>query len=201
MISRGRARWAKTERAQWSRDHQTNNTVPTQNGASCCAPFFFFCRSRFCFFFFFPRPTVLLFHRSRPPRRPPHVLAAFVHAVSNAMDLRWIPPRFSKRFWRAGPPLPPRNEEDRVDRTVLRYGQHRIYGRRRIYRRSTVGSVETRSSLAGNIFEDSSQGQSLDRRVSLYPVSYPSFPRLSFFFLLNKFFFRFFGSIEISFDV
>ncbi|KAG7207601.1 hypothetical protein KM043_009224 [Ampulex compressa] len=42
LISRGRARWAKTERAQWSRDHQTNNTVPTQNGASCCAPFFFF---------------------------------------------------------------------------------------------------------------------------------------------------------------
>lgn len=27
MIPRGRARWAKTERAQWSRDHQTNNTV------------------------------------------------------------------------------------------------------------------------------------------------------------------------------
>lgn len=27
MIPRGRARRAKTERAQWSRDHQTNNTV------------------------------------------------------------------------------------------------------------------------------------------------------------------------------
>lgn len=104
MISRGRARWAKTERAQWSRDHQTNNTVPTQNGASCCAPFFFFCRSRFCFFFFFPRPTVLLFHRSRPPRRPPHVLAAFVHAVSNAMDLRWIPPRDSGELDPLSPP-------------------------------------------------------------------------------------------------
>jgi len=27
LIPRGRARRAKTERAQWSRDHQTNNTV------------------------------------------------------------------------------------------------------------------------------------------------------------------------------
>lgn len=67
---------------------------------------------------------------------------------------------------RAGPPLPPRNEEDRVDRTVLRYGQHRIYGRRRIYRRSTVGSVETpQVRWQVILFEDSSRGRSLDRRV------------------------------------
>lgn len=75
---------------------------------------------------------------------------------------------------RAGPPLPPRNEEDRVDRTVLRYGQHRIYGRRRIYRRSTVGSVETPSSLAGNIIRGL-LSRSIFGQTSFYPVSL--FPR------------------------
>lgn len=117
MISRGRARWAKTERAQWSRDHQTNNTVPTQNGASCCAPFFFFCRSRFCFFFFFPRPTrsscsvvVVGVHLGAHAS----LLAAFVHAVSSAMDLRWIPPEIFREILRPGPPPPlPETEEDR----------------------------------------------------------------------------------------
>jgi len=33
LIPRGRARWAKMERAQWSRDHQTNNTGLPCRGA------------------------------------------------------------------------------------------------------------------------------------------------------------------------
>lgn len=187
MISRGRARWAKTERAQWSRDHQTNNTVPTQNGASCCAPFFFFCRSRFCFFFFFPRPTVLLFHRSRPPRRPPRPTATSLPPSSTRCRTRWIYDGFRRDFPRDSGELDPLSlPETRRIESIARSSDtaNTVYGRRRIYRRSsTVGSVETRSSLAGNIFEDSSQGQSLDTRVSLYSVSYPSFPRyLSSFF-------------------
>lgn len=101
MISRGRARWAKTERAQWSRDHQTNNTVPTQNGASCCAPFFFFCRfCRFCFFFFVDTSSpIVVGHRgvlrSRPPTHRPDFLAAFrPRNVSNTIHHGWIPRRF-----------------------------------------------------------------------------------------------------------
>lgn len=77
MIPRGRARRAKTERAQWSRDHQTNNTVlppPSfgENGGR-------------------PTPTSssssssLLFSRRR--RRPPSQATDVGDAATDVVDL------------------------------------------------------------------------------------------------------------------
>lgn len=176
MISRGRARWAKTERAQWSRDHQTNNTVPTtRNGASCCAPFFFLCRSRFCrffFFFFFPRPAVLLFHRSRPT-------ATSLPPSSTRCRTRWIYDGFRRDFpgdsaesWTPSPP-PKRGGSSRSHGPPLR---PTLY----IRTEEDLPSIHrwirgnTTSSLAGNIIRGL-LSRSIFGQTSFYPVSL--FPR------------------------
>lgn len=120
--------------------------------------------------------SVLLFRRRS--RRPPRSLPP----SSTRCRTRWIYDGFRRDFPRDSaiwtPSPPPRNEEDRVEDPPIRMEEDLPS----IYR---SGSVETqRSSLAGNIFEDflspSSQGRSLDTRVSLYPVlPFPPPPLLS----------------------
>lgn len=164
--------------------------------------------------------SVLLFRRRsrRPPRRPRlapcRLRPRGVERDGSTMDSARDFPRDSATWT---PSSPPRNRGGSriLASRILRYGWRRI-STVHLYR---SGSVETqRSSLAGNIFEDflspSSQGRSLDTRVSLYPssLSLPPplppplllFSRPSFLFrplfsrLSNpKKFFRFFRSIEI----
>lgn len=170
MISRGRARWAKTERAQWSRDHQTNNTVPTtRNGASCCAPFFFLCRSRFCrffFFFFFPRPAVLLFHRSRPPRPT----ATSLPPSSTRCRTRWIYDGFRRDFpgdsaesWTPSPPPETRRIESIARSSVTANTVYTDGGGSTVDPPLDPWKHQVRWQVI--LFEDSSRGRSLDRRV------------------------------------
>lgn len=133
--------------------------------------------------------SVLLFRRRS--RRPPRSLPP----SSTRCRTRWIYDGFRRDFPRDSaiwtPSPPPRNEEDRVEDPPIRMEEDLPS----IYR---SGSVETqRSSLAGNIFEDflspSSQGRSLDTRVSLYPVlPFPpplSSPLLLFFYFVLSFLF------------